>query len=127
MKILLTLFFLLLSFSVSANDFNWKKITTSSSGNNYYVDLSSIKKIDNKAFYLRLNDYIEPTEFGTLSSIVYIEINCITLSYRYLQDRYYVFPMGKGEPKSVINEKSEWHGSQKGSVAEFLNQYVCDY
>ena len=127
MKTLLTLFVLSLSFSVTANDFNWKKITSSTDGDNYYVDVSSIKKIDNKAFFLRLTDYIEPTQYGKLSSIVYVEINCTTLSSRYLQDRYYVFPMGRGEPANVINEKSQWSEAKKGSVGEFLNQFVCDY
>ena len=126
MRILISLFVILFSFSTIANEFNWKKIATNSSGTVFYIDESTIKKLDNQVVFLSLSDYFKPTENGRLSSIIYKEVNCINLDYRYLKDFYFDLPMGKGEPTNIIDDISEWKKSKKGSTAEYIHKAVCD-
>jgi len=128
MKTLLTFFVLLFSTSVVANEFEWKKISTSITGTSIYADLSSIKKNNNnRVTFLELTDFFEPSEQGILSVIVYKEVNCKNFSFRYLKDIYFELPMGKGEEWGVNNEKSEWMGAIKDSVSHRVHIFVCDY
>tara|TARA_B100001769_G_C21973571_1_gene523657 strand:+ start:331 stop:714 length:384 start_codon:yes stop_codon:yes gene_type:complete len=127
MKYLIILLLFFLSSSVLTNEFKWEKIGTNIDGSNFYTDYSTIKKIDNKVYYLQLTDYHEPTENGDLSSIIYIEVNCSNLNFRYLKDFYHEFPMGKGEPRHIINEKSDWMVSRQGSVGIKIRKGICNY
>ena len=107
-------------------DYNWKKIGSSTRGDVFYVELSTIKKVGNNVFYLELSDYLKPSEFGDLSSKVYIEVNCLNLSYRHLKDFYYQEPMGNGEP-SILNDVSEWYDQTKGSIGYMVSEFACNY
>ena len=55
-------------------DYNWKKIGSSTRGDVFYVELSTIKKVGNNVFYLELKDYAKPSEYGDLSSMIYMEV-----------------------------------------------------
>ena len=107
-------------------DYNWKKIGSTNDGSNFYIDLSSIKKVDNNVFYFELSDSAKPNKYGTLSSKVYIEVNCLNLSYRHLKDFYYQEPMGNGEP-SILNDVSEWYDQTKGSIGYMVSEFACNY
>ena len=108
-------------------DYNWKKIGSSTRGDVFYVDLSTIKKVGNNVFYFELKDYVKPTEYGDLSSKVYMEVNCLNLSYRYLKDFYYIEPMGNGEPSTVFDEVGEWKNIKEGSMGEDVGKFACNY
>ena len=85
------------------------------------LDLNSIKKFGDKVFYNRLRDYIRPDQFGHLSSIIYIEHNCINF---YL---YFDQPMGSGEIILINNDTSEWNKTRKGTVARIVGEFACNY
>ena len=91
-----------------------------------YVDLTSIKKVGNNAFYFRLMDYIKPSDQGDLSSKVYFEVNCLDLSYRYIKDFYYKEPMGNGE-YTIFDEIGEWEITTQGSIGDKVRKFVCNY
>ena len=126
-KILIVSIFLYI-FSV-ANcfaEYNWKKIGSNIDGDVNFVDLTSIKKVGNNAFYFRLMDYIKPSDQGDLSSKVYFEVNCLDLSYRYIKDFYYKEPMGNGE-YTIFDEIGEWENNTKGSIGEDAREFVGNY
>ena len=108
-------------------DYNWKKIGSSTRGDVFYVDLSTIKKVGNNVFYLELKDYVKPSKYGDLSSKIYMEVNCLNLSYRYLKDFYYIEPMGNGEPSTVFDEVGEWKNIKEGSMGEDVGKFACNY
>ena len=108
-------------------DYSWQKIGTNVGGDVYYVDVSSIKRNGNYVRYLRLTDYYEPNSYGDLSSKIYEETNCTTLSYRYLKDFYFGEPMGNGQSTSVINEVSEWYNNNPNSIGELISEFACNY
>ena len=128
MKTLLTLFVLFFSSLVTAQDIEWKKISTNVNGTSIYADLSSIKKNNNnRVTFLELTDFFEPSPQGMLSTIVYKEVNCKTFDFRYLKDIYFELPMGRGERIGVNNEISEWIEAVKTSVSHVVHTFVCDY
>tara|TARA_B100000963_G_C22179450_1_gene473814 strand:- start:127 stop:528 length:402 start_codon:yes stop_codon:yes gene_type:complete len=124
-KILIIIFFLY-PFNCFA-DYNWKKIITSSSGDVYYFDLNSIKRTGNNVYFLKLRDYLKPDQFGDLSNIIYHEVNCSSMEFKYLKDFYYSLPMGNGEPSSINNKISDWKKARKGSIGETILKFVCKY
>ncbi len=111
----------------SLADYKWEKVSTNIQGDVFYIDTSSIKKVGNNAYYFRLADYIIPNNNGELSAIIYFETNCNDLSFRYLRDNYFMEPMGRGEPSTIYNEKSEWQSSKKGSSGESIRKFVCQF
>jgi len=108
-------------------DYNWKKIGSSTRGDVFYVELSTIKKVGNNVFYLELKDYAKPSEYGDLSSMIYMEVNCLDYSYRYLKDFYYTQPMANGEPSTVFDEVGEWRNIKEGSMGEDVGKFACNY
>ena len=124
-KILITLF-ILYPFNCFA-DYNWKKITKTPSGDVYYVDLISIKRSGNNVYFLKLRDYLKPDQFGDLSNIIYHEVNCSNMEYKFLKDFYYQQPMGNGEPSTINNKISDWRKTPKGSIGETIFKFVCKY
>ena len=108
-------------------DYNWKEITKNPGGHVYYVDLLSIKRLGDNVFYLRLRDFIKPDQFHHLSSIIYIEHNCLNFEHRYLKDLYFQKPMGNGEPSTINKNVSEWKKTSKNSVHKIVSKFVCNY
>ena len=74
-----------------------------------------------------MNDYAKPSEYGDLSSKVYMEVNCLNLSYRYLKDFYYMEPMGNGEPSTIYDKVGEWTNIKEGSMGEDVGKFACNY
>ena len=124
-KILIILF-ILYPFNCFA-DYNWKKIGSTRGGSVGYVDLSSIKKVGNEAYYFELLDYAKPTNQGHLSDRAYNQLNCLNLSYRYLKNFFYLEPMANGKVDLIIDEVSEWYDTKEGSLGEKIRQFVCNY
>ena len=124
--LIISIFLYIFSIANCFADFNWKKIGSNTSGDVSFVDLTSIKKVGNNAFYFRLLDYIKPSDQGDLSSKVYFEVNCLDLSYRYIKDFYYKEPMGNGEHQ-VFDEIGDWNNNVKGSIGEDARKFACNY
>ena len=124
--LIISIFLYIFSIANCFADFNWKKIGSNTSGDVSFVDLTSIKKVGNNAFYFRLMDYIKPSDQGDLSSKVYFEVNCLDLSYRYIKDFYYKEPMGNGEHQ-VFDEIGDWNNNVKGSIGEDARKFACNY
>ena len=118
--------FILYPFNCFA-DYNWKKILKTSSGDVYYVDLSSIKRSGNNVYFLKLRDYLKPDKYGDLSNIIYHEVNCSNMEYKFLKDFYYTQPMGNGEPSTINNKMSDWSVAPQGSIGETIFKFVCKY
>ena len=128
MKILKICFIILIcNPSNSFAEFKWKKIGSNRGGDVFYVDLLSIKRVGNSAYFFSLTDYVKPTEQGILSAKVYQEYNCSNYSFRYHKDFYYEKPMANGEPYMIMNELSEWRRSPKGSISEKMAKFICNY
>tara|TARA_B100000579_G_C22503153_1_gene697947 strand:+ start:345 stop:749 length:405 start_codon:yes stop_codon:yes gene_type:complete len=113
--------------SNSFADFEWKQIGRNVDGSVFYVDLLSIKKVGKTVYFFSMSDYVKPTTAGDLSARVYQEVNCIDLSFRYLKDFYYAQPMGNGEPTTIIDEIDKWNEVKRGSIAESMYKFTCNY
>ena len=129
MKTLLTISTLVFTVMFSSTSFaEWTKIATSELGDNFYVDLERIRKVDGYVYFWELGDYSKPvTEMMLQSGKRYFQGDCKILRYKILSYVYHKQPMGRdiGEP-SESNYK-EWFYPSPNSVVEATLKTVCEY
>ena len=119
-KLLLTA---LLCFCVNAYAFNWKKVGESLIGDNYYVDVSNIKKHNGLIYYWELVDYLDPN-LGANSSIGKYKANCGEEKLTWLNVTYYSQSMGRGK---IITESTPENIQypKPNSVGYVVMKFAC--
>jgi len=129
MKKLLIYTFLFLSFFLSVNSYaEWIKMSTSVDGTSLYLDKRTVKIVGDIRFFLRMQDYAKPTEYGDLSSRSYTELNCNNMMSRDLIKDYFSLPLAKGEPTegSGAIKNPEWRYFKPNSTGGILRIKVCE-
>ena len=128
MKKLLVLLFSIL---ISINSYGeWTFITTNDRGDNYFVDLDTIKKQEGDVYYWELLDFAIPLMDITYSSKSYIVTDCNLnlFRYKYLRDIFYSQPMLKG---SIVHSSdipdTEWRFNSPESTGVAELKRVCDF
>ena len=123
-KLLILLFSILISFNSYGE---WMKVGESNLGDNYYLDYSSTKEHNGYVYWWYLNDYLEPTETGRLSSKNYLKSNCNTNQTSRLTYIFYDQSMGDGpgDTSSPTNPTVEYPAPD--SVLAYLLRQICDY
>ena len=75
-----------------------------------YLEIDTVKKINDIIFVWRLIDYKEPQKNGNLSTKYYSMYDCIEMKYKVLSIIEYKTKMGKGRnfryTKNITNESS---------------------
>ena len=125
MKILFTICILIFSPSAFAE---WTKIITSSKGDSLYLDKQTVKIAGDIRFFLYMQDYLQPTVYGDLSSRSYAELNCNSMMTRDLIKDYFSLPLAEGtttEGSGQINNP-EWTYYEPDTSGGILRIEVCN-
>jgi hypothetical protein len=97
----------LVSFPCSAR---WKK-THVDKIYTEYLEVDTVKKIDDTIFIWSLMDYREPQKNGNLSTKYYSMYDCVEMKYKVLSIIEYKTNMGKGRSfrytKNITNESND--------------------
>ena len=76
-----------------------------------YLEVDTVKKIDDTIFIWSLMDYIEPQKNGNLSTKYYSMYDCVEMKYKVLSIIEYKTNMGKGRnfryTKNITNESND--------------------
>ena len=131
----ITLFSIILLFSINAFAVNWKKLSENESGSTFYVDVESIKKDNGFVYYWILIDYLKSTEIGTYSDISEYKVNCVDEKQTWLSNTFYSQRMAKGK---IITENIpvwNYYGSTlneiryltPGSHGDNILKKVCNF
>ena len=92
-----------------------------------YVDFDKIRKHNGSVYFWGLYDSTKPSPNGMMSTIRYIEGDCIKFRLKILSDRYYKKPMGLGEVSFASNiPAKDWYYPHSGSVIEAKMKSVCN-
>ena len=132
MKIIFSLIILFSSILFSSYSFgDWKLIITSNKGNEFYVDLSTLKKYGSNTFVWKLNNYLKPNPGGYLSDVSYVECDCNVFRLKDLQIIFHKKHFGKGESLSIdfskVSKKySDWRYPPPKSVSRIVLDYICN-
>ena len=95
----LTTFIFLLNINLKAD---WKKITQSSNGQSFYVDMETIIESKGFVYFWELIDYKED-EYGDKSAKIYIEADCIKYKFKWVKLSYHKEAMAKDDVKVQIH------------------------
>ena len=124
MKTLLTLFVLLFSSLVVADE--WKRFGTTVENNVFYYKPDSIIKFEKNIFVFYMIDYYQKSKWGDLSSIFYRKIDCNTFNFRDLVVYFYDKNMGKGKLTTAFTPPKENQSAAEGSIMESFFSFLCD-
>ena len=107
---------------------DWKIVSKSVDGDNFYVDFERIKKHKGLVYYWALTDYLKPDMFGDLSGKGYVEADCVRFRSKYLTSSFHTKPMGEGTPSTTVNEPDkEWVYPSPDSPLGIKLKAVCNH
>tara|TARA_B100000989_G_scaffold296379_1_gene279484 strand:+ start:507 stop:902 length:396 start_codon:yes stop_codon:yes gene_type:complete len=108
----------------------WKEVV---SNNDFreYLDLNTVKKINQFIYMWSLRDYKNPQENGNLSTKYYTKYDCHEMRYEVLSIVVYDVNMGRGRKfkylKNIYDESAEpnWIYQSEKDKKNFLLNTVC--
>ena len=120
----LTTFIFLLNVNLKAD---WKKITQSSNGQSFYVDMETIIESKGFVYFWELIDYKKEDEYGDKSAKIYIEADCIKYKFKWVKLSYHKEAMAKDEVKvqSPSNLVADWQFPHQNSTSMIVLDFVC--
>ena len=128
MKKLIFIFILLSTTAMfSAPSYSeWTKVSENVDGDVYYVDFERKRNHDGYLYYWQLTDYIKPTEYGDLSSKIYVQGDCKLFRYKYLSYSFYKEPMGGGTGRVDNVPDTNWQSPSYSNI-ELALKSVCNH
>ena len=122
-KIILLLFSLMLSFNSYGE---WSYIGEDDNGESrYYIDLETLRKIDDYVYYWSLVDFDKLDEFGNMSAVNYSQGDCGITRVKMLTAVSYKKPMGEEAVDTYTAPNPEWEYVPPYTVGEFLLNTSC--
>ena len=126
------LLILLFSIIISLNSYGeWVHVSTSisgsSKGDQWYVDIDTIKKNDGYIYFWILQDKLKPDQWGDISVKSLSEADCSLNREKYLSFIFYKQPMGEGENETATPTNIDWKYHLPNSNGQNILDYVCDY
>ena len=120
----LTTFIFLLNINLKADR---KKITQSSNGQSFYVDMETIIESKGFVYFWELIDYKKEDEYGDKSAKIYIEADCTNYKFKWIKLSYHKDAMAGDDVKvqSPSNIVSDWQFPNKNSTSMIVLDFVC--
>ena len=95
-------------------------------GDNYYVEIDTIKEHNGYVYWWVLTNRLKPNEFGDMSVKGYFQGDCGTNRYKSLSFIFYKQPMGEDEVERVKPPNDEWEYPTPDSTGHALLSWACD-
>ena len=131
MKKLITLTTLIFTAMFSSTSFaDWTEVSTSVTGDIFYVDFERNRRHEGYVYFWNLIDYLKPTKFGHLSTKIYEQGDCNLFRLKSLSYIQYQQSMGLGLQDSECDytpENPEWVYPPPESRTEIILKRVCEY
>ncbi len=105
---------------------DWSYVVKGSKSQKLYYDKDRIRKSGKFIYFWELLDYLKPTEYGDLSVISYIELDCSIFRYKRLKIQFYNKSMGEGEQTSDMIPQDEWNYPKPNSISEIMYNKICE-
>ena len=133
MRLILTLVVILISTNIlHAAKFSWKKISTNTKKDIFYLDKNTVYRIGDYIYYWMLVDFSDPSE-EIQSTITHNMVKCSTLENRPISIAGFTKKKGRGEPMTGLDfivpedvpDMFEWTKFLKKSTHGILLVEVC--
>ena len=104
----------------------WSYIGEDDNGESkYYIDLKTLRKIDDYVYYWNLIDFDKLDEFGNMSGVSYSQGDCGITRVKMLTAVSYKKPMGEEAVDTYTAPNPEWEYMPPYTVGEFLLNTSC--
>ena len=106
----------------------WKEYSRNSEGDTFFIDITSIKNVNNLKRVWRLSNFKEPlvsNNISAFSSVLYTEIDCKEQKYRNIDSRFFDKPNGSGKVVEMTKSDGSWSFFAPGSTIYNLYQVMC--
>ena len=123
-KLLILLFPIMISFNSYGE---WIKVDDTVNADTAYIDYSKIKKHNGFIYVWELLDNLKPSEWGDLSTEIYIQTECATLKSKYLTYNFYKQPMGIGDAENSTPDDPKWFYPSPNGAVELVLESACDF
>ena len=132
-KLILAFVVILISTNIlHAAKFNWKKISTNTDDDIFYLDKNTVYRIGDYIYYWMLVEYFEASD-EIQSSITHNMVKCSTLENRPISFAGFTKKKGRGEPITGLDfivpedipDMFEWTKFRKNSSHGNLLVEVC--
>ena len=106
----------------------WTKVSSSVSGDTYYVDFERIRKHDGYVYFWSLRDSLKPhPSSGFISHEAYSQGDCKLFRYKRLSYSFHKEPMGEGTGDLHEPFNKGWQYPPPDSSQEAIIQSVCNH
>jgi hypothetical protein len=124
-KLTILLFSILISFNSYGE---WTKLSKSQDGTAHYIDKDSINVVGKHVYYWILDDQIEPSKVGGMSTAWYNKGECGINRVKLLSGKSYKQKMGKGKVNdSHTFSDPEWDYPAPRTTVKRQLDWVCNY
>ena len=114
---------LMLSFKTYAE---WTMVAETIKSDKSYIDFERIRKVEGYVYWWELTNYNSQLAPDVWSGIKYKKGDCKLFRYKYLSDKYFSLPMGKGDVKGGSNiPDKNWRYAPPKSAGEKILKSVC--
>lgn len=122
---IILLFTYLFCFNTTATD--WTKVTIGQNGHTFFIDMNNLIENSGFIYFWQLINYKEKDEYGDLSAKIYIQGDCKTFKFKWLQVSYHKMIMGQDEVRLSQPSKpvSGWQFPVAGSTSYAVLEHVC--
>ena len=104
---------------------DWSYVSKNTIGSKYYYDKDRVRKSGKFLYVWLLMDYLKPVN-GGLSNIVYSELDCSILRFKYLKLQIYNNSMGEGGKIGNLTPPDEWFYPEPDTVFEYVYNKICE-
>jgi hypothetical protein len=125
-KLTILLFSILISFSSYGE---WTYLNESEDGTVHYIDTDSINVVGKYVYYWILDDQIELSKVGGMSTAWYIKGECGINREKALSGKSYKQKMGKGKvhDSHTFPDSKKWNYPAPGTTIKTQLDWACNY
>jgi len=110
----------------------WFWVSSNVIGNNYYLDIDTIKKQGRYVYYWELDDLSKPIITKSSGTRIYsakkrVQVDCEKESTRITVAHYYLGNLGKGKFWGTDDTTRDWFYPPPRTTFYALMEFVCDY
>jgi len=115
----------LLTFSSHSNG-GWSYYGSSDIGGEFFIDYDRIRKKGDYIYFWVLRNYLEPDQWGDMSSMSYRKVSCqVPRKEKELQSVTYDQHFGKGNITKTMSSEEDWKYPVPNSIREDHMNIVC--
>jgi len=96
-------------------------------GEDWYYNKDNVRKRGKSLYVWFLHDFSKPTESGYLSYVIYVQLECSILRFKFLKETLHKKSMGKfGEMYTNPTPSDKWDYPPPDTIYGYMFDKICE-